>query len=608
MNKSHWIPSEEKSIIYLVLRIHPACSLCLFKRPYHETNKVVPCSLFLYFSLITVAIGAVPGSNPSTILATKRNQTITLSTTNPTTLVVGAAATVGAGATSDLPVRFVSSTSSICTTVGGNGSVVVAAAPGNCIVVASQSGNANYNAATPQNIRITVKKVSQTIGAITFELTNLAVNGTTIVVANAISGLPVTFSSQTPSICTVGGPDNDTVTGITGGTCIIVANQAGDATHSATSKQKTIVVSKLSQAISTINFTPSALAIGRPNIVSTTASSGLPVTFNSVTLNNCTVNGTTLTNTTVGVCTVVATQGGNTKYKPASPVTKIATIVKGTQIINAINFTPDTLTVGGTTTVSATATSGLPVSLSTTTSPVCTLDGDVVSGISAGTCTIAANQAGDNNWRSATQVKGDLTVTSCQTSCLAIKNALPNAQTGIYTIDPDGANGSITPFQVYCDMDNDGGGWALIAKLFDLTLPTEEQNIATLLTDAQPASGQEGKLADATINALSYQTVRVIPSGDYATFFFQPGTNVWDFSVNGAAGNLDNIPVCEDAAMTVNCVTRTGVIDHACYTGYRNYTGAADHAFTLNHCDNLGFAGRVPYSADWGVSATVWVR
>jgi len=81
------------------------------------------------------------------------------------------------------------------------------------------------------------------------------------------------------------------------------------------------------------------------------------------------------------------------------------------QSIGTISFMPATLPVNGITTAIATATSGLALTFKTLTPAICTVSGATVSGITAGTCTIAANQAGNTAYEAAVQVTQNITVT-----------------------------------------------------------------------------------------------------------------------------------------------------------------------------------------------------
>ena len=168
-----------------------------------------------------------------------------------------------------------------------------------------------------------------------------------------------------------------------------------------------------SQSISAISFSPAALTVGGVTTASATATSGLPVSFSSTTPNICSVNGAVVTGIAAGSCTVAANQAGDATYNAAPQVTKTFTVkAKTNQSISAISFSPAALTVSGVTTASATATSGLPVSFRSTTPNICSVNGAVVTGIAAGSCTVAANQAGDATYNAAPQVTKNITVSN----------------------------------------------------------------------------------------------------------------------------------------------------------------------------------------------------
>ena len=66
--------------------------------------------------------------------------------------------------------------------------------------------------------------------------------------------------------------------------------------------------------------------VGRSGTLSATATSGLPVTFSSLTTAICSVSGNTVIGMGVGICMIAANQAGNSNYRPAPQVTKSLTI------------------------------------------------------------------------------------------------------------------------------------------------------------------------------------------------------------------------------------------------------------------------------------------
>ncbi len=138
-------------------------------------------------------------------------------------------------------------------------------------------------------------------------------------------------------------------------------------------------------------------AYGAPDFtVSATASSGLPVSFNATGI--CTNNGATVHLTGAGSCTITASQPGNVNYDPAPAVSQSFSVVKGSQSIS-FGALADTTYGAPDFTVSAAASSGLPVSFATSGS--CTISGATVHLTGAGSCTMTASQAGNANYEPA---------------------------------------------------------------------------------------------------------------------------------------------------------------------------------------------------------------
>jgi hypothetical protein len=177
---------------------------------------------------------------------------------------------------------------------------------------------------------------------------SLSLHGTATVSATASSGLAVTYSSNTTGICAV---DSSTgiVSNIVAGTCIIAANQSGDADYSAAPQvtQSIIVAATVTPAAQTISFgvVPSLSLLGTAT-VSATASSGLAVTYTSTTASVCTVNINTglVTDLTAGTCIVAANQPGDANYLAAAQVTQ-SILVGSTQKnynVTVTFYEPDT--------------------------------------------------------------------------------------------------------------------------------------------------------------------------------------------------------------------------------------------------------------------------
>ena len=352
-------------------------------------------------------------------------QTIDFTSTPPAAPTIGGPAyAVAATASSGLPVSFFASAASagVCSVFGTTVSLLGA---GTCTILADQAGSAGYHAAPQAQQSFVIARASQAISFASMPPVPAAVGGPDYAIsASASSGLPVAFAAAPASagICTVSG---STVSPTGAGTCIVVATQGGNTVYDAADPvQQSFTVGPGAPTLSpqTISFTstaPGAAVVGGPAYtVGAAASSGLAVVFTlaSGSAGVCSLSGATVSLVGVGTCTINANQVGNASYQPALQVQQSFTVVTPPPASQAISFTssaPGAAVYGGPSyTVSATASSGLPVAFTAAPSSagVCTVSGSTVTIIGSGTCSVNANQAGNGSYLAAPQAQQSFSV------------------------------------------------------------------------------------------------------------------------------------------------------------------------------------------------------
>jgi len=279
--------------------------------------------------------------------------------------------------------------------------------------------------------------VSQTITFIA--LSNVTYGASPITLsATASSGLPVSFTVSGPA--TVSG-STLTITGA--GSVTVTANQAGNANYAAaTSVSRSFTVNA---AVLTVTANNASRPFGVANPAFTYTITGfVNGDSSSVVSGTATETTTATTASAAGTYPIsFATQSlvaANYRFLYVSGTLTISGGVSQTIIFNALpnvtyGVSPITLT--------ATASSGLPVSY-TVTGPA-TLSGSTLTITGTGTVTVTASQAGNSNYAPATPVSQSFTVSSASTANFTITPVPPpiiyRDQLGIFVLQLKSANG-----------------------------------------------------------------------------------------------------------------------------------------------------------------------
>jgi hypothetical protein len=299
-----------------------------------------------------------------------------------------------------------------------------------CVLTASQDGNANYSAATDVVRTVSAQKKAS---GLVFDLSTLPAktygDAPFSVTSYASSDSPaaITFALGTGSVgCTVTSAGQVTITGAAVGSdyCKIEASQVATPNYQAGGpiSQSFHIAKKAPTLVFDLSTLPAKTYGDAAFDVSGYASSNSPgaITFalgaSSV---GCTVTSAgmvTITGAAVGsdYCVIAASQVATPNYTAGGPISQSFHIAKANQTIT-LNGVPSSADYGdGPFTITATATSGLAVTIAT--SGPCSFDASTgklsLSTSAIGVCTVTASQAGDGNYLAAPQLQKSFTISA----------------------------------------------------------------------------------------------------------------------------------------------------------------------------------------------------
>jgi hypothetical protein len=268
------------------------------------------------------------------------SQTIAFTTAAPSSAVYNTTFPVAASASSSLTAAFTAAGS--CSVVdNGNGTATytVTSGAGTCKVIANQAGNSNYSVAAQVTETVSVTPASQTID-VTVPAPASAVNKSSFtIVANASSGLPITYTSS--GACTNVHGTYTMDSSRIGAVCTVSLYAPTSANYlSATLNEATSVAAPIAPTVSLT--APADAQYG--STFSVTATTNASTTAVITATGSCTVSGTTVTMTSgTGMCSLKASWAADDVYKAATATAKTT----AEKVVSVITWaTPVPITYG----------------------------------------------------------------------------------------------------------------------------------------------------------------------------------------------------------------------------------------------------------------------
>ena len=255
--------------------------------------------------------------------------------------------------------------------------------------------------------------------------------------------------------------------------------------------------------------------------------------------------------------TVSATNAGGTGMQSVE-----VTISKANQTITFGGQAGQTFSPGGTFALNpvATVNSPLIVAYSSLTGPVCTISGTTVTMLSAGTCMIAADQAGSANYEAALQVTRSINISASVPGAPTIGTATPGDTVAAIGFTPPANNGGsiITGYTASCSpgpiTGNSAASPALVSGLVNNQLytcsvratnaagPGAFSSTVTVTPTATPVAPQFSSANATTFTVGTPGTFTVTATGTPAPSLAFTGTLPAGVSFTPATGVLAGTP------------------------------------------------------------------